>query len=124
MTVHKRCCYFMKPEEICKGHPVGVVWGVAILCGCGLVVAILCVYSLCVVWLQPVKSGEEGEKEGVGEGRPKRSHHTDEYNKHLHHGVRAGSAGGASHHVRWLTPLPPSPPLGHGPSDRVEDLSQ
>ena len=82
------------------------------------------ILHVCVVWLQPVKSGEEGEKEGVGEGRPKRSHHTDEYNKHLHHEVRAGSAGGAACRVRWLTPLPPLPlPLGHRPSDRVEDLT-
>lgn len=22
MTVHKRCCYYLKPEEVCKGHPV------------------------------------------------------------------------------------------------------
>ena len=23
MTVHKRCCYYyLKPDEICKGHPV------------------------------------------------------------------------------------------------------
>ena len=22
MTVHKRCAYFLKPEEVCKGHPV------------------------------------------------------------------------------------------------------
>ena len=22
MTVHKRCCYYLKQEEVCKGHPV------------------------------------------------------------------------------------------------------
>ena len=22
MTVHKRCCYYLKQDEICKGHPV------------------------------------------------------------------------------------------------------
>ncbi len=28
MTVHKRCCYFLKTEEVCKGHPVSAycVW--------------------------------------------------------------------------------------------------
>ena len=71
-----------------------------------------------------MKSGEEGEKEGVGEGRPKRSHHTDEYNKHLHHEVRAGSAGGAACQQCAMANTSPSPPLGHGPSDRVEDRSQ
>ena len=58
MTVHKRCCYFMKPEEICKGHPVGVVWGMATLCGCGLGVAI----PVCCL----VVAGEEWG--GGGEG--------------------------------------------------------
>ena len=24
MTVHKRCCYYLKQDEICKGHPVWV----------------------------------------------------------------------------------------------------
>ena len=22
MTVHKRCCYFLKPDDVCKRHPV------------------------------------------------------------------------------------------------------
>ena len=22
MTVHKRCCYFLKPEDVCERHPV------------------------------------------------------------------------------------------------------
>lgn len=25
MTVHKRCCYYLKQEEVCKGHPVSYV---------------------------------------------------------------------------------------------------
>ena len=25
MTVHKKCCYFLKPEDVCKGHPVSGV---------------------------------------------------------------------------------------------------
>lgn len=45
--------------------------------------------------VQPVKSGEEGEKEGGGgEGRGKRSHHkTDEYNRHLPQEVMEGTGG-------------------------------
>ncbi len=25
MTMHKRCVYFLKPDDICEGHPVRVI---------------------------------------------------------------------------------------------------
>lgn len=77
MTVHKRCCYYLKQEEVCKGHPVSELdqWGE----GQGRVVftqpSLVCVgecselFQLCIVVLCAASEEWRGGGEGGRRGR-------------------------------------------------------
>lgn len=68
MTVHKRCCYYLKQEEVCKGHPVSDQWGEgpeSVPCLCG---EVFTAFQLCIVVLCAASEEWRGRGEGGRRG--------------------------------------------------------